>query len=274
MENAALDAKLLVGWVLQLSSLELATRERELASPEALSRVASVMERRLAGEPVGRIIGEREFYGLNFRLNRATLEPRADTELLVDLALQLLPPKGSLLDLGTGTGCIPIAVLHSRPDGTGTAIDLSAEAQEAARGNAQRHGVAERLELLQGSWFEPLGASGQSRAKFDLVVSNPPYIETAQLPRLAREVREHDPMLALDGGHDGLAPYPILAAGAREWLQPGGNLLLEIGSAQGEAVTEILRCAGYVEVAVHKDLAGLDRVVSGHHLGDKARTAV
>ncbi|WP_282567769.1 MULTISPECIES: peptide chain release factor N(5)-glutamine methyltransferase [unclassified Devosia] len=275
MDNAQIDAKLLVGWVLNLSALNLATREREPVAPEDVARVGAVMERRLAGEPVGRIMGEREFYGLVFRLNRATLEPRADTELLVDLALGLLPGNGTILDLGTGTGCIPIAVLHTRPDARGTAIDLSPEALEAARGNAERHGVAERLDLLQGSWFEPLAAANQNgRGKFDLVVSNPPYIETAELAKLSREVREHDPVLALDGGHDGLTPYPILAAGAQDWLKPGGNLLLEIGSTQGEAVAQILRSAGYVDVAVHKDLAGLDRVVSGHHLGDKACTAL
>jgi release factor glutamine methyltransferase len=133
--------------------------------------------------------------------------------------------------------------------------------------------VAARLKLLHGSWFGPLGAPA-GQGKFDLVVSNPPYIETAVLAELSREVREHDPVLALDGGPDGLAPYPILAAGAQEWLRPGGNLLLEIGSTQGEAVALVLRSLGYVEVTVHKDLAGLDRVVSGHHLGDKGRTAV
>ena len=262
-----------MGWALALSPLELATREHELVPPEAVAQVAAVMERRLAGEPVGRIMGEREFYGLAFQLNSATLEPRPDTELLVDMALGLLPPQGSLLDLGTGTGCIPIAILHTRPDVSGVAIDVSAQALEAARGNAERHGVAARLKLLYGSWFEPLGAPA-GQGKFDLVVSNPPYIETAVLAELSREVREHDPVLALDGGPDGFAPYPILAAGAQEWLRPGGNLLLEIGSTQGEAVALVLRSLGYVEVTVHKDLAGLDRVVSGHHLGDNGRTAV
>ena len=136
IDNAALDAKLLVAWALGLSALELATREREILTEAALAQVVDVMGRRLAGEPVGRIIGEREFYGLSFQLNAATLEPRPDTELLVDLALGLLPRQGHLLDLGTGTGCIPIAVLHARPDASGVAIDLSKEALSAARGNA------------------------------------------------------------------------------------------------------------------------------------------
>jgi release factor glutamine methyltransferase len=262
-----LDAKLLVGWALQLSPLQLATRERESIAQPGLDRVTAAMERRLGGEPVGRIMGEREFYGLGFHLNAATLEPRPDTELLVDLALDLLPRGGRLLDLGTGTGCIPIAVLHARPDALAAAIDLSEKAMEAAQLNAERHGVAERLELLLGSWFEPLGVVGPAAPQFNLVVSNPPYIETSEIASLEREVREHDPILALDGGPDGLGPYPIIAAGARNWLGPGGWLLLEIGSTQGAAVATVLAQEGYAKITIHKDLRGLDRVVSGHHPG-------
>ncbi len=220
------------------------------------------MRRRLTGQSVARIIGEREFYGLAFTLNAATLEPRPDTELLVDMAIAALPPGGRMLDLGTGTGCIPIAVLANRPDATAVAVDLSGEALAGARINAARHGVAGRLTLVEGNWLDPL----EGEAGFHLIVSNPPYIASSVIPGLSAEVREFDPALALDGGPDGLAPYRIIAAQAPRHLVSPGRLLLEIGYDQGEAVTAILAGAGWQQIAVHKDLAGLDRVVSAHHL--------
>lgn len=259
--SAALDAKLLTGHALGLSALELATREQEPVDGEAAARVAALLQRRMTGLSVARILGVREFYGLDFTLNAATLEPRPDTELLVELALKALPPGGRLLDLGTGTGCIPIAVLVNRPDATGVAVDLSPEALAAARENADRHGVAERLEVLEGSWFAPLAG-----APFDLIVSNPPYIASGVIPSLDPEVRDFDPRLALDGGPDGLAPYRIIAAQAGGWLKPGGQVLVEIGHDQGAAVSALFEAAGFADVAVHKDLAGLDRVVSAHHI--------
>jgi HemK family putative methylases len=152
----------------------------------------------MAGESVARILGEREFYGLAFGLDAATLEPRPDTELLVDLALAALPAGGRLLDLGTGTGCIPVAILANRPDASGVATDLDAAALEMARRNAERHGVGPRLTLLRGDWFGALDPA--HGAGFDLIVSNPPYIASAVIETLAPEVRDHDPRLALTGG--------------------------------------------------------------------------
>lgn len=239
------------------------TREHEALPPEAEAAVAQLMQRRLGGESVARILGHREFFGLDFVLGPATLEPRPDTELLVELALRRLPPGGRLLDLGTGTGCIPIAILHSRPDATGLATDLSPDALEVARANAMRHGVAERLDFAQGDWFGALAGPDS----FDLIVSNPPYIETAVIADLAPEVRGHDPLLALDGGPDGLAPYRIIAAEAHRWLRPGGSLVVEIGFDQGERAATLFAAAGYAGVEVHQDLAGLDRVVWMHHVG-------
>jgi release factor glutamine methyltransferase len=309
-DTAALDAKRLAAHALGLSDLQMATREGEPADIEAASRLAGMMQRRLAGESVARIVGEREFYGLPFCLNAATLEPRPDTELLVDLALGAIRPGGRLLDLGTGTGCIPIAILVNAPGVDAVAVDLSGEALKAARQNAERHNVLDRLQLLEGSWFEPLtqhplpnpphkgeGAgrriglnsvlsteqhlppgggdweggrvgpdSGQSEPRFDLIVSNPPYIETATLPTLAPEVADFDPPLALDGGPDGLAPYRIIAAQAPGWLNSGGRLMVEIGYNQAKPVSDLFAKAGFSAIAVHKDLAGLDRVVSGHHI--------
>ncbi|WP_366484650.1 peptide chain release factor N(5)-glutamine methyltransferase [Devosia sp.] len=268
-ESAALDAKLLTGHALGLGALELATRENELVDSEAATRVAGLLQRRMTGESVARIIGEREFYGLAFTLNAATLEPRPETELLVDLALGALPAGGQMLDLGTGTGCIPIAVLANQPDAHAVAVDLSALALEAARKNADRHGLSGRIAFLQGSWFGPLFTSPEGRGeegRFDLIVSNPPYITTAVVETLAPEVKDFDPRLALDGGPDGLAPYRVIAAESANWLKPGGWVLVEIGHDQGAAVSALFLEAGFEDVAVHRDLNGLDRVVGAHHI--------
>ena len=296
-----LDAKRLAGHALGFSDLELATRENEPADPQAELRLAAMMARRLGGESVARIIGEREFYGLGFSLNPSTLEPRPETELLVDLAIAALPQGGSLLDLGTGTGCIPIAVLANRSDVQGIGVDLSEQALEAARANAVRHQVEDRLAFLLGSWFGPLFTSpfggevdplsGRVRGsgsgtcaedpispsydfsrqstgeeRFDLITSNPPYIASDVIPTLAPEVRMFDPSLALDGGPDGLAPYRVIVKEAPRHLVPGAQLLLEIGHDQGAAVSELLTQGGFHAVEIHRDLNGLDRVVSAHHM--------
>lgn len=255
---------MLVGHALGFSALQLATHERELVSTLLASSVTELMNRRLSGESVARIIGHREFYGLDFELSAATLEPRPDTELLVDLALEVLPQGGRLLDLGTGSGCIPISILVNRVDARGMASDINPAALDMAAANAARHGVTDRLEFRQGDWF---GALEQvDTAHFDLIVSNPPYIATAVVETLAGEVKDFDPRLALDGGVDGLGPYRIIAEGAPDRLGPGGKLLVEIGYDQGDAVTALFTAAGFERISVHKDLAGLDRVVLAHHI--------
>ena len=256
-----LDAKLLAQHAFGLDALSLVARERDPAPAAALAALEKLARRRLGGEPVARILGEQEFHGLGFALNEATLVPRPETELLVDLGLARLAgrPGARLLDLGTGTGCIAITLLHEAPGARGVAVDLSQRALDMARANAERHGVAPRLDLRQGSWFAPIGD-----AKFDLIVSNPPYIESAAIAGLQREVQDFDPLLALDGGADGLAPYRIIAAEARAHLAPGGLLALEIGCDQGAAVAGLLAAAGN-DIEIKKDLAGLDRVVIAHH---------
>lgn len=262
-ETAALDAKLLTGHALGLNALALATREQDAVSDADAARIADLLQRRMSGESVARIIGEKEFYGLPFRLSAATLEPRPDTELLVDLALQHLPANGRFLDLGTGTGCIPIAVLSNRPEATALATDINPDALAMARENAERNGVADRLSFAQGSWFEAL--SNPPEAAFDLIASNPPYIETAVVETLAPEVKDFDPRLALDGGPDGLAPYRVIAVGAKRYLRPGGMVLVEIGYDQGAPVAKLFADHGFADIGVHKDLGGLDRVILAHH---------
>lgn len=266
--SAALDAKLLTQHAMGLDALGLALREGDPVEVDGAARVAELMQRRMSGESVARIIGEREFYGLAFALNAATLEPRPETELLVDMALAGLPAGGRLLDLGTGTGCIPIAILANQPDATAVAVDLSAEALVAAQANAERQGVSQRIAFLRGSWFEPLPTSpeGRGEERFDLIVSNPPYVTSDVVETLAPEVKDFDPHLALDGGPDGLAPYRVIAVEANRWLTPRGSVLVEIGYDQGASVTALFLEAGFENVTIHKDLNGLDRVVSAHHV--------
>jgi release factor glutamine methyltransferase len=259
IDTAELDARLLAEAAFQMDRLELVNRERDELTPEQVKAFEAFARRRLEGEPVFRILGEKEFWGLGFRLNAATLVPRPETELLVEKALEIVGALNGarILDLGTGTGCIPISILTEYSDITGVAVDLSAEALEMARFNANRHGVGSRLTTLKGSWFDPL----EPGERFDLITSNPPYIETADIAGLMVEVREHDPHLALDGGADGLVAYRAIAVEAPLFLKPEGVLLLEIGSSQGQAVCDILVGAGFAEVEVAQDLGGHDRVI-------------
>ena len=247
-----------------MTGLDLVLREGEAAAADALERLEGLAERRLAGEPIARIFGEKQFFGLDFTLSPETLVPRPETELLVETALALLPQGRAVrvLDFGTGTGCVAISILASREDASGVATDISAGALVTAGANAARHGVAGRLALRHGDWFEAI-ADGEA---FDVVVSNPPYIESGEIGGLMAEVRLHDPVAALDGGGDGLDAYRTIMGGARRVLGPGGVLAVEIGSGQGAAVSRLMGAAGFTGVAVKKDLAGLDRVVVGHHV--------
>ncbi len=273
--TAALDAKLLAGFAFGLSSLDMAVREHEPVAPEQAERLAGLMQRRLSGEPIARIVGHQEFYGLSFELNPATLVPRPETELLVDLALAAIGNKpAAVLDLGTGTGCVIVALLANALASHGVGVDLSAQALQCAQANADRHNVQNRLELLNGSWFGALtgrkqapSAAGEVAGRFDLIVSNPPYIESGVIPTLARDVRDYDPLLALDGGIDGLGPYRIIASQAGAWLKSGGQLIVEIGSGQGGSVRALFETSGFERVYITQDLAGHDRVVSGSYFG-------
>ncbi len=259
-----LDARLLAQKAFGLDALGLLAHEGDAASPESLQALDELAQRRLGGEPVARILGHQEFYGLDFALSPATLVPRPETEALVDLGIATLRerPAATFLDLGTGTGCIAIALLVHLPNAKGVAVDLSLEALQTAEGNAHRHKVDDRLELLRGSWFEPI----PSGRRFDLILSNPPYIATSSIPELMPEVREHDPFIALDGGTDGLDAYRAIAKHAADYLAPGGLLAFEIGAGQAGALSALLLESGFADPQVERDLAGLERVVFAHHL--------
>lgn len=253
--SPGLDARLLVE-----GSLGMEHADPDMILPaEALARLENFSARRLAGEPVWRILGEREFWGLPFRLSPATLEPRPDSETIVETALAQLAGRRDeelgLLDLGTGTGCLLIALLSELPRARGVGIDLSEEACRTAAGNAALNGVDGRVAFRQGSWTENLAG------RFDLIVSNPPYIPSAEIATLSVEVREHDPMLALDGGADGLAPYRLFASSLQPLLAPGGVIVLEIGAGQGPDVVALMREGGFGFRGSRNDLGGHERAL-------------
>jgi len=250
IETAALDARLLLQRAAGLTHADLiANPDRSLAKP-AIQTLQHMLERRHKHEPVSRILGEREFYGRRFAIDESVLDPRPETETLVEAALAALPSQGRILDLGTGSGAIITTLLAERQDTTGVAADRSAQTLSIARRNAERHGVLDRLELINGDWFQPV------KGLFNLVVSNPPYIPTAEIARLAPEVQKFDPRLALDGGSEGLDAYRAISKGVATHLEPQGRLMLEIGAGQEQAVIAICQQAGLVHCQSALDLAG------------------
>ncbi|MDJ0638032.1 MAG: peptide chain release factor N(5)-glutamine methyltransferase [Paracoccaceae bacterium] len=217
------------------------------------------IRQRAARVPVSQILGRRAFWRHEFRVTPDVLDPRPETETLVELALQ--EPFRKVLDLGTGSGCIVISLLAERPEARGIGTDVSERAVLVAGENAMAAGVADRLVLPLSDWFEDVGG------RFDLIVSNPPYIAADEMAGLEPEVRDHEPRAALTDEGDGLSAYRIIAAKAGDHLTPGGRVLVEIGASQGQAVSELFRAAGLEDVRVHPDLDGRDRVVSARKAG-------
>ncbi len=271
IEGARLEAQLLLAHTLSCKRIELYTGFDRPLSEAELASYRGLIRRRLAGEPLAYLLGEHEFWSLPLYVDPAVLIPRNDTETLIEVALAHLGKKpgkpgggqGRLLDLCTGSGAIAIALLHELAEWLGVATDLSAPALAIARKNAERNGVAERLELRHGDLWAALPAvDADGAAPFDLIVSNPPYIQTEVIATLSPEVRR-EPVLALDGGRDGLAFYDRIAAGAAPRLRPGGWILLEHGYNQAEPVAERLRAAGFADVTTVHDLGKNPRVAVG-----------
>ena len=261
-ESGRLDAELLLGRVLRLDRIGLIMQSERPLSAAELGGFRELFKRRRAGEPVAYLLGEREFFGISLCVDARVLIPRPDTERLVEVALERTRKRsmlGAALDLCTGSGCVAIAFARARPTWSVTAVDVSADALDVARHNAHRTGAVRNLRLLQGSLFEPV-----AEQRFDLVVANPPYIPTPELAELPLDVREFEPELALDGGHDGLDFVRRIADEARARLTVGGLLALEICADQGPRAVQILERFGYIEVELARDLGGRDRVVSGY----------
>ena len=289
--SARIEVQCLLQAVLQVNRAYLLTHPEQQLNTEQRARYVALLERRLRGEPLAYILGEREFYGLNFRVTPATLIPRPDTELLVELALARIPQpspqpspealssilsrsrerrqtrralfnscgRGSLfrvLDLGTGSGAIALSIAHTRPDVEVTAVDASPEALNVARENAQCLNIG-NVRLLRSDWFSALPGE-----RFDLIVSNPPYIADGDA-HLAQGDLRFEPRDALASGADGLDDIRRIVAGAKQHLDAGGWLLLEHGYDQAERVRELLRQHGYAEVLSARDLAGIERVSGG-----------
>lgn len=251
--DATRDARRLMAAALGLAPERLVLAEGELS--EAAGTVYERMiDDRSRFRPVAQIVGRRAFYGRDFIVTGAVLDPRQETETLVAHALGG-PVPARMLDLGTGSGAILVTVLAERPTTTGIGTDIDLQALAVAAENAARHGVSERAELRRGVWFEGIAE------QFDLVISNPPYIPSADIAGLARDVRDWEPRHALTAGATGLEAYAAIAAGLRKALAPDGRALFEIGASQGAAVAALFAAEGYPVRAVHADLDGRDRVV-------------
>ena len=250
-----LENRILLCHALQLPRVALITQaERALTSEEA-GTLAGLVQRRLDGEPIAYIVGEREFFGLPFRVSPAVLIPRPDTELIVELALARMAPRARLLDMGTGSGAIAVALAHTRPDATVTALDVSDAALDIAQANAAANGA--RVRFLRSDWYAALGEE-----RFDLIASNPPYIASGDRHLSEGDLR-FEPTGALTDHADGLSALRIIVDGACAHLEPGGWLLLEHGYDQAEAVRALLAARGFTEVQSWRDLAGIERVSGG-----------
>ena len=262
LERPDLDARVLVGHALDLDHTALAAAvDRPLSRPE-YERIADLANRRLAREPVARIVGTKEFWGLQFRVTPATLVPRPDTEIVVEAALAAIDATGkrtrptTIADLGTGSGALLLALLSELPQAFGVGTDVSRAALATAADNARR------LSLQRRAAFVACDFGAALAGPFDVVVSNPPYVESRAIAALAPEVRDHDPHLALDGGADGVAAYRTVGADARRLLAPGGHLIVEIGAGQRLEVQQILKTAGLDSCTSAVDLAGIPRAIS------------
>mgnify|MGYP001940469776 FL=1 len=245
LDTPDLDARLLVEWATGKTRLDLISAPEQLVDSAVIETLSDALDRREKGEPVHRIMGVREFFGLPFRLSAATLEPRPDTEVLVELVIPALEALAvqkntlELLDMGTGTGAIIISLLHRFERTHGIGLDMAEGALAMARINAVANGVGDRFAALKSDWFE--NVSGL----FHLIVSNPPYIPHEDIAGLSREVREHDPLAALDGGSDGLNFYRALAQKAADHLYKQGMVAVEIGAGQFQDVEALFESAGF-----------------------------
>jgi release factor glutamine methyltransferase len=267
IDTAELDARILVGTAMGLDLTGLITSAARPVTSDEATRLEGFTRRRLAGEPVARILGAREFWGLPLQLSAATLVPRPDTETVVELALEMLRAEPDpthrlrIADIGTGSGAILLALLSELPEAFGVGTDVSVAALRTASRNAARLGFASRAAFVACDYAAALSEP------FDLIVSNPPYIRSADIACLAREVRDHDPIVALDGGADGLDAYRQLIPQAARRLTQGGVLVVEAGQGQSGDIGELMTAAGLTQQKPPKaDLAGIHRAVAGRKL--------
>jgi release factor glutamine methyltransferase len=267
IESSELDARILVGHLLGLDLTGMIAAAARPITPHEAARLEEMTQRRLAGEPIARILGRKEFWGLSLRLSAATLVPRPDTETVVELALEVchaaprLNRRLRIADIGTGSGAILLALLSELPDADGIGTDISAAALSTARSNAADLGLGGRAAFVVCDYATALSGA------FDLIVSNPPYIRSIDIAGLAAEVRDHDPHRALDGGTDGLNAYRTLIPQAARLLAPGGALVVEVGHDQSGEVEPLMTASGLTRAGPPRaDLAGIRRAVAGRKL--------
>lgn len=268
IEAAELDARLVVEHFTGSTRIDVVTRPDEEVRADVLAAVEAAVARRIAGESVHRILGFREFYGLRLALSKETLEPRPDTETLVDAVMpfvrECVARTGTcrILDVGTGTGAIALALLHEVPEALATGVDISRDALATATANARANGLDRRFAARRSRWFEAVDG------RFDVIVSNPPYISSSEIATLAAEVRDHDPRSALDGGPDGLDAYRAIAESAGNHLEATGVLGMEIGFDQSAAVVDIFAAKTFNVIGFFSDFGGNCRVILFQNAGN------
>jgi release factor glutamine methyltransferase len=264
MKSPAVTADLLLAFVLGWDRVRVLSHPEEFIPDTTWARLQALVLRRAKGEPFQYLTGEREFYGLGFRTGPGALIPRPETEILVEEAIHLIRlgslPRARFLDIGTGSGCIAIAVAHEIPSAIGWAVDISEAALEIARGNAIRHGVAERILLIRSNLLECFPRN----PSFDFIFCNPPYVALKDYDSLPSEVRDYEPHLALFGGENGMEFYQKLATELPSRLMPGGYLLLELGAGQAEQVKQLIENEGLLVEKILSDLQGIPRCLVGH----------
>jgi release factor glutamine methyltransferase len=259
--DPALDARLIVEHSSGTDRTQATAEPQRAVDAGAIAAIDAALQRRHAGEPVHRILGYREFYGLRLELSAETLEPRPDTETLIEAVLPFVSATAEklgecrILDLGTGTGAISLALLSVVPAATATGVDISHDALTTATRNAGQLGLSGRFEALHSDWFAKVSG------RYHVIAANPPYIPSEDIGNLQDEVRDFDPHKALDGGVDGLDPYRIIAVEAARFLQAEGRIAIEIGHNQRQEVTDIFKASGYVLAGAHRDLGGNDRAL-------------
>lgn len=263
IDSADADARLLIAHALGIDRAALIANSERALTPEEITAIGALGARRLKHEPVARIFGMKEFWSLPLTISEAVLVPRPETETLIDVALDHAAREGlrmerlRILDIGTGSGALLLALLTELPHAFGTGTDISAPALRVAHANAQALGLAARCTFVECDIAAGLAGP------FDLIVSNPPYIAHGDIASLAREVRDYDPALALDGGADGLDGYRAIARETRRLLAPDGRLIVELGAGQEQAVRALFNDAGLTSIAARRDLAGIPRALTG-----------
>jgi release factor glutamine methyltransferase len=256
-------ARQLIAGALEISASELLMSSEHLLDSSTAGRMRGLIRRMAEGEPLSRLLGKREFWGLDFELSPETFDPRPESETIVEAALTRVDRNASIsvLDLGTGSGCLVLALLSELKIATGIGVDCSAGAVMAARRNARLLGLAERCRFFVGNWGAAIGR------RFDLIIANPPYIPSSDLCTLPLEVREYDPTLALDGGEDGLSAYRMIASQFAGFTAPRALFIAEVGIGQATEVAAIFRKSGLSVEAVERDLSGIERCVISRRAG-------